>query len=205
MKTSDCWQAASAKINTGDIDGAIAICKEDPCSDCVKCQSYLGWVYANKNDLEKAEYWWLKAASSGDGNSCFNLAKIFRTQNDHVQAFHYFDLAARYGCTRAYYWIGHSYHFGTGVRADITKAAENYKKGAERGYLIAEKALAHIKMHHGSWKEKIIGSCQSCCLLFKAFRLALKNPKDERLIDIPDVFQKPSSSRFRSERSPDQM
>lgn len=49
----------------GDYAGADDLCNSVTCSDCVECQRYLGWRYADQGDPVRGCQWYARAALNG--------------------------------------------------------------------------------------------------------------------------------------------
>ena len=89
-------------------------------------------------DYAKAMKWYRKAAEQG-----------------HVGAQIWYQRSAKGGNTDAQYELGYMYHNGIGVSKDYAKAAEWYRKAANRGDMRARKVLASPKFKFKTFITKI--------------------------------------------------
>ncbi|VAW93712.1 hypothetical protein MNBD_GAMMA21-3057 [hydrothermal vent metagenome] len=114
------------------------------------CQSFVGWMYFSgegvQRDLNKAKYWYEKAAKSGDSESLFYLGKIDYINEDYQEAFEKFSKSALNSYSPAIYRLGRLYQLGYGVSKNDKKAFDFFLKASNKGHLFARKQLAIYEM-----------------------------------------------------------
>lgn len=111
-----------------------------------KSQFELGKRYFDgkeeKEDLEKAVYWFKKAAELGYADSQLELGKCYEyghgVEKDYKQAAYWYKKAADQDNSSAQYYLGCLYHFGFGVEKDYKMAIYWFKKAAELGFTMAQ-------------------------------------------------------------------
>lgn len=111
----------------------------------VRALTRLGNMYKRglgvKRNYKTALDWYMKAASTGDGNAIFNVGTFFLAgqgvKTNTAEAMKWFELASEKGCADADYQMGCLYFTGTGVAQDYNMALEWFQKAAERRYLAA--------------------------------------------------------------------
>lgn len=189
MKISDCWEAASSFIVNGDTTNAIALCETEQCSASLACQKYLGWTYFKQGEMEKALNWYARAAEGGDAEAMYGIASVYFNLKDFQSALQHFERAASTGIARSYHWLGYMYLNGLGVPQDDRLGVHYYEKGAAHGYILAKRVLLHLTFKHGGLLTRIAAAPNYVYLFIKAAVLAYRNINDERLADIPNVFQ----------------
>lgn len=100
---------------------------------------YLGLVFSDNEDYEKAFFYFLKAANMGYAESEFIIggcyAEGISTKKNDDMAFQYFKKAYEHGSVNAIYCYGECYSRAIGVEQDDTKAFELFSEGADEGDL----------------------------------------------------------------------
>jgi len=100
-------------------------------------QYELGWQYEVCSDMEKAVYWWRKAAENGDICGIESLADYYydgeKTEPDYEEAVKWYRKGAEMGDTYSQFSIGYCYHHGDGVEQNYNEAANWYCEAAMRG------------------------------------------------------------------------
>ncbi|RIA94269.1 hypothetical protein C1645_818259 [Glomus cerebriforme] len=115
-------------------------------------QITLGNFYENgeniEKNLEKAIYWYNKAAENGNDVAQYNLGKHYRlgkgVEKDEVKAFEYYKKSADQGYLCAQFQLGQCYDKGIGIEVNKTKAFELYKTAAEKGHINAQIMLGNL-------------------------------------------------------------
>lgn len=101
-----------------------------------------------KVDLQKAEFWYLKAAAQGHLTAQCELGRLYSEgklcKPDYEKAFGYFLKSARQGNFYAQTYAGIFLFEGKGCKRDIAEAAIWLEKGAKGGYAEAYYTLARI-------------------------------------------------------------
>lgn len=89
-------------------------------------------------DLNKARYWFEKAANQGDGFGLYSMGWIYKDMSDFAgtkkTSCDYFQRSADVGYTNANYSLAHCYLLGKGRDYNDAKAYENFKIAAEAGH-----------------------------------------------------------------------
>jgi len=119
-------------------------------------QNALGWNYQKgvngvTKDLEKAVYWYRKAAMQGYAVAQDNMGWMYQNglgvEKDRKKAFQWFYKAAINGHINGQNNLGVSYQYGHGVKRDYKKAIYWYKKSANRGKVAAQSNLGFMYMN----------------------------------------------------------
>lgn len=194
MNQSDCWRTAFSFIEKGDREKAIALCETELCATSIDCQRFLGWEYYNKREMTTALGWFKKAAEQGDVSALLGVAFVHFVEKEFPLARQYFERAADAGSTRAIVWIGVSHHQGWGVPRNLELAKVYYKKAASHGDFAAERALIHLALRHGSWRDKILAVARILPMAVRVGKIAGGNPVDPRILDICSVLSQIRSS-----------
>ena len=192
----ECVLTVYELITKGEIEKAIQVCEQEPYSHIARCQEYLvwcqeqlGWSYCEKNELKTSYKWFLEAKQKGSAEAIYGIACIDYKTQQFEKALSGFELAAESGYGRACHWVGIMYTHGLGVDVDYQKAVHWYKRGADLGYLFAERSLIYMKWKDGNLTVKLMMFPKKLSLLFRAVCIAVKNINDPRLIDIPNAFE----------------
>ncbi|RIA87323.1 hypothetical protein C1645_878100 [Glomus cerebriforme] len=114
-------------------------------------QNTLGNLYENgghiEKTLEKAIYWYRKAAENGNYEAQFNLGQYYRYGNGvekNEKVFEYHKKSADKGYLDAQFELGYCYSKGIGTEANKAKAFELFKIAAENGRAVAQKNLGYL-------------------------------------------------------------
>ncbi|GBC52681.2 kinase-like domain-containing protein [Rhizophagus irregularis DAOM 181602=DAOM 197198] len=113
-----------------------------------------------EKDLEKAFYWYQKAAENEYKDAQFKLGLCYEEgigiEKDEAKAFYWYQKTAQQGVNNAQYKLGFFYKIGKGVKKDLEKSIYWFKK-AEEGSLSAtewiENALKYEKVKLISYEE----------------------------------------------------
>lgn len=190
MQTNECWQRTAELIRNGAENEAVKICLNQPCSSIQECQQFLGWHYIDSYAYDEAVRWFKPLAEKGDALGLYGLATAYFCMKNYEYAFDLFLNALRQGNVRSYYWLGYMFQHGLGAEKNMAEARTYYKKSANSGYLIAERALLGLDVIEEKFLKKTVARLKLPFLLFKGFRIALKNEDDERLVEVPNPFGK---------------
>lgn len=171
------------------IEEAIKLCEKYNSPEVFAgCARTIGWYfYGKKNDVE-ALRWFNKAVDLHDVESLYGVACTYLNWQDYASALQVYKEASDRGYPRANYWIGYLYEHGLGTSESREMAKEYYVKGVNHGYLMAERALIHLKLRDSSSLGKIVIFFSYLALLIKAFFIAKNDVTDERLADVPNAF-----------------
>ena len=191
----ECVLTVHELITKGELEKAIEVCEQEPYSHIARCQEYLvwcqerlGWSYYKKNELKTSYKWFLEAKRKGSAEAIFGIASIDYATQQFEKALSGFELAAESGYGRACHWVGAMYRYGLGGDADDQTAMHWYKRGADLGYLFAERSLIYLKRKNGNQTVKLMMFPKYLSLIFRAICIAIKNINDPRLIDVPNAF-----------------
>ncbi|RIA87327.1 hypothetical protein C1645_878103 [Glomus cerebriforme] len=128
----------------------------------------LGNLYENGEDvdLEKAIYWYSKAAEIGNDEAQYNLGRCYRfgigVEKNEAKAFEYYKLSADQEYLNAQFQLGYCYDYGIGTGINKVKALELYRIAAEKGHIDAQKGLGILCKNKGiekfieTYLEKVI-------------------------------------------------
>ncbi len=65
---------------------------------------------------------------NGDMKGCYELGKHFQRRTDTVKAMRYYEMACKNGYTQSCMKMGQMYHYGKGIKKNISKASTQYKR-----------------------------------------------------------------------------
>jgi TPR repeat protein len=104
-----------------------------------QAQLRLGQAYLLRQNLEKAAYWWGKAARQGNAEAEMNLYVAYRdgggVPRDVMSAMYWLDKAAGDGDPRALWQLGSYYASGDHVEHNGQKAFALYLRAAKQGWV----------------------------------------------------------------------
>lgn len=95
-------------------------------------------------DREKAEYWFLRSAETGNDISEYALGKLLYEQGRTFEAVNWFDRAAKHGNSYAMYRLGKLYLAGEDAEKDIDTAIAYFTASAGCGNQYAQYALGKL-------------------------------------------------------------
>ena len=109
-----------------------------------------GQVAFDKKDYEKAISYWKPLADEGHEEAINSMGNLYATEDstttclpeDFSKALYYFKKGTLKGNKHSIYRLGILYHQGLGVKQNIEKGRELYKKAAEKGHSGAAYAYA---------------------------------------------------------------
>ena len=91
-----------------------------------------------KKDINKAVYWYKKAAAKGEASALYHLGAMYSrglgVHQSHKKAFKLYTKSAEKGRAIAQYHLGLMYENGEGVKKDELQASKLYKKAMEQGF-----------------------------------------------------------------------
>jgi TPR repeat protein len=190
MISTNCWNEAYKLIANGEIEKAMELCSQEPCSSVLECQRFLGWQYYELKEFDKALNWFGKAADREDGEALFGIGSVYTARKDFQSAMPFFERSAIRGYPRGYQWVAALYQFGCGVPKDINQAIQYYQLGAAQGYVRAERSLIYLESKQGNIFIKIISLYRFIRLLLKTVKIMTHNVNDPRIADVPNAFGK---------------
>ena len=89
--------------------------------------------------------WYLKAAEQGHADAQLSMGLIYEDKEDYVNAAIFYQKAADQEVAEAQYRLGNCYEFGHGVKQDMDKALEWYRKAAKLGNKYAIEEMVRLK------------------------------------------------------------
>ena len=121
----------------------------------------LGDIFFEKYDLEKARYWYKKAAQHGSSRAMTFIAKLFiyfsEDDNAEEKAIIWLKKAIKLGNDEAMKTLAWCYYNGEGVPENYARAFYWFKKAAELGNIDAMHALAHFYLDGEVEKDPVLG------------------------------------------------
>lgn len=95
-----------------------------------------------ERDMEKAAFWWAKAAENGHVQAQYSLGSYYMKEAGKIpDAVRYLSMAAENGDALAAYQLGKLYQAGTDIEKSQAQATYYFKKGADNG--LADSQLAY--------------------------------------------------------------
>lgn len=116
----------------------------------------------------------------------FCVGTLYRSRNEPVLALDFFKRAAAAGNDRANHFIGDIYAYGIGVPKDAELAKQYYEKSSKHGFFIGKTRLLHLRRSEGGIAANLVFLMHFPFLIIEVVLVYLRNPKDARLIDIPE-------------------
>lgn len=123
----------------------------------VKSQYNYAMMSHIRGDIDRAVYWYERAARRNHELAAFNLATMYMEGNgvaqDYEEAAKWMERAAKAGYAPAQFQMGKLYYHGRGVPQDPAMEAYWYKQAAKNGHPAAQHNLA-VLYHKGEGVEK---------------------------------------------------
>ncbi len=196
---------ASTKVVALDTRGLELMHKNNPEDDHMACDLFrqaaesgyaksqyrLGYCYQTgrgvKQDLVKANEWYLKAAKQGYVHAQYKLAYSYRVgrgmEVDLVKAMQWYMKAAEQGDTEAQYYVGMMYATGQGTGRDVEKACWWYQKAANQGLAAAQYELA-VRYRDGNGVQKDLVESYKWLLILESQRRSLPASDWQQLVPV---------------------
>lgn len=139
------------------VDWLLSILKDgtdDEDLEDAEVQNSIGILFDNgimvKKDIEKAVYWFNRAAEQGDDLALSNLADILRkgSQGYPKDLKRAFELYKRCGLPYAHYRVGEFYENGWGTEKNIEEAKRYYRLAYKERHDLAIKKLQTFDFLH---------------------------------------------------------
>ncbi|XP_066092745.1 protein sel-1 homolog 2 isoform X2 [Saccopteryx bilineata] len=136
--------------------------------------------------IQKALYYFLKAAKAGSANAMAFIGKMYLEGNDaapqnNATAFKYFSMAANKGNAIGLHGLGLLYFYGKGVPVNYTEALKYFQKAAEKGWPNAQFQLGFMYYSgSGVWKDYK--------LAFKYFYLASQSGQPLAIYYLAEMY-----------------
>ncbi|XP_049630309.1 protein sel-1 homolog 2 isoform X1 [Suncus etruscus] len=136
--------------------------------------------------IQKALYYFLKAAKAGSANAMAFLGKMYLEGNaaapqNNATALKYFSMAASKGNAIGLHGLGLLYFYGKGVPVDYAEALKYFQKAAEKGWPNAQFHLGFMYYSgSGVWKDYK--------LAFKYFYLASQSGQPLAIYYLAEMY-----------------
>ena len=141
-------QVADAAYDEGEYERAFAAYLKLAEHEDGYGQIFVGWMYQSgtgtRQDLEKAKYWYRKAAEKNDAEAQFRIAAILQKEGQYEASFEWLDKAVEQGYPPAITRLGFNYSRGRGVPVDKDKALNLWEYAAQRGNFQAKLEFAKL-------------------------------------------------------------
>ncbi len=150
-------------------------------------QLYLARAYLTGKGTERnptrAKYWMELAARRGCAAAQWHAGCLYVKEKDYVPAIHWLKKSAEQGYTPAIYGLAGMYNLGKGVPKNKRKAFELLEKATRKGHLKAQAEYGKRLMIGCKGAGSIfLGMRLFVKAAFKALRLGITNPNDERIL-----------------------
>ncbi|SEM35259.1 hypothetical protein SAMN05216500_1301 [Acinetobacter sp. DSM 11652] len=113
----------------------------------------LGFLYLEKNEVEKAKKWFLSAKNLGDSLGAYQLALIYRDQNNSNKMLENLEFSVENDFLPSITELGVQYYDGKIIRKDNNKAFHYFQLAANMNDSLAQNNLAWM-YEHGEGVEK---------------------------------------------------
>ncbi len=130
--------------------------------------------------LSKSEY----------GVDIYRVATVFFYREEYSKAFLKFKESADKGYARAFYWLGYMSEYGLGCDKSATSAELYYTEGLRNKYVLPHRSLIRLKYKGKNIVYRAIYYSKLFCITVNVIYIAFKNPDDERLADVPNIWNK---------------
>uniref|UniRef100_A0A8I3PCT1 SEL1L2 adaptor subunit of ERAD E3 ligase n=1 Tax=Canis lupus familiaris TaxID=9615 RepID=A0A8I3PCT1_CANLF len=136
--------------------------------------------------IQKALYYFLKAAKAGSANAMAFIGKMYLEGNaaapqNNATAFKYFSMAANKGNAIGLHGLGLLYFYGKGVPVNYAEALKYFQKAAEKGWPNAQFQLGFMYYSgSGVWKDYK--------LAFKYFYLASQSGQPLAIYYLAEMY-----------------
>ncbi|XP_065775611.1 protein sel-1 homolog 2 isoform X1 [Muntiacus reevesi] len=136
--------------------------------------------------IQKALYYFLKAAKAGSANAMAFIGKMYLEGNaaapqNNATAFKYFSMAASKGNAIGLHGLGLLYFYGRGVPVNYAEALKYFQKAAEKGWPNAQFQLGFMYYSgSGVWKDYK--------LAFKYFYLASQSGQPLAIYYLAEMY-----------------
>ncbi|XP_054552184.1 protein sel-1 homolog 2 isoform X2 [Talpa occidentalis] len=136
--------------------------------------------------IQKALYYFLKAAKAGSANAMAFIGKMYLEGNaaapqNNATAFKYFSMAASKGNAIGLHGLGLLYFYGKGVPVNYAEALKYFQKAAEKGWPNAQFHLGFMYYSgSGVWKDYK--------LAFKYFYLASQSGQPLAIYYLAEMY-----------------
>lgn len=151
------WKLSEDSFLKGDLAGALFILKKLAKEGFEPAYLEIGNIYelgggGVEKDLNKAEYWYKRSASSLDKNSSTHLAlgRIYlQSKSDKIEAAISHFERVKHQEMGALFGLGLIYENGLGVQKSLTKAIDYYQQAADAGHIMAKARLEGLLVQPG--------------------------------------------------------
>jgi TPR repeat protein len=153
----------------------------------IHAQVMVGWLYemgrGSNQDIDKARFWYSKAANMDSLEGQFYLGSLYRLERKYSEAMIWLEKAAAYMYGPALYRLGKMYELGEGVSIDKEKAIKYLEDAARQGHLFAKRELS-IKMLRGELgiMSTFKGLLMFLNVLILGIKLGWREPYSDRLL-----------------------
>jgi TPR repeat protein len=181
----ECWAFVQCIDASGKKIIAMEFCQEAPLSEHVNFQRYLAKQYFKEGDIDQTLRWSLKIASHGGADDLLYVGDLYLSQSKPELALDFLKRAASAGSVRAHQLLGEMYGFGIGVTKDRSAAASYYQESANKGYVLSQVRLLHLKRQGGGVASNLAFIAQLSLVALKGAMIKFRNPNDPRVADMP--------------------
>lgn len=134
-------ELASRQFADREYSAALGNCLKLAENGYDEFQVSVGWMYlygkGTHRDLDKAKYWFERAANCGNDQAQWYMGRLVYEDGDYNAALRWFEKSAAAGYAPALYRLAVHYDLGEGVKVDKAKAFNLFKQASEAGHLIA--------------------------------------------------------------------
>lgn len=143
--------------------------------------------YGIEKDLEKAYFWYSKAADQGDAEAIYSLGWMYMNgefvAKNFDKGFQLYTTAAEKGSSSAQFAIGELYYDGEQVNKDYEKAYKWFLKAAEQDHDEAQFSLGWM-YQHGQGVEEDLNKAKMW------YKKAADNEYDDAITELAKIEEK---------------
>lgn len=181
----ECWVCVLNIEASGNLNKAMELSQTAPLSEHLNFQRYLAKAYFDQGNIDQTLYWSIKIAECGGAEDLLYVGKLYLSEGKPSQALDFLKRAASAGNVRAHQLLGEMYGFGIGVTKDSKAATSYYQESANKGYVLSQVRLLHLKRQGGGVAANFAFITRFPLLALKGLLIKLRNPNDPRVADIP--------------------
>jgi TPR repeat protein len=181
----ECWAFVQSVDALGKKTIAMEFSRQAPLSQHLTFQRYLAKQYFEEGNIDQTLHWSLKIADHGGKDDLLYVGELYLSQDKPEPALDFLKRAASAGSARAHQLLGEMYGFGIGVTKDTRAAASYYQESANKGYLLSQVRLLHLKRQEGGFTSNLEFAARLPLIVLKGLMIKACNPSDPRVADIP--------------------
>lgn len=182
------WLEVSRSLRHGQTDEALEALKSLADDGYAEAYAEIGNMYERggngvPQNLDLARQWYLRAIDEIDDEYAYiGMARLaingYKDAGSLSDAVKYLQKACDRNNPVGLTILGTLYHTGKGVQKDSKQAAQLYERAIAQGYVLPMAYLSKLKLQNGNYMSGLFLHFKT---IWTAYRIARKDPSDERL------------------------